>query len=272
MASSTVTGPDTVGHEQPRPVAIARVDPVAPGPPALAGALAAGVAIAASELVAGVVRGAPSLVVAIGSLVISLQPPGAKDVMVNLFGTNDKLVLNVARRPRRGRDRRRWPASWRPPARARGGRLRRLRPDRPAGGARDAAGLAPARGPERGRWRSAPGSRPFGCCSGPPGPTPAAPRASMSTTPSAPPGTPTAGAPTTLPAGRTSWSDAEWARRRFLIASAGTLAGAVVVGGVGRIARRRRALRGRRDLVEVAAGASAAAAAHGRPVDSRAPA
>jgi DMSO/TMAO reductase YedYZ molybdopterin-dependent catalytic subunit len=63
--------------------------------PALAGALAAGVAIAASELDAGVVHGTPSLVAAIGSLVISLQPPGAKDFMVNLFGTNDKLALNV---------------------------------------------------------------------------------------------------------------------------------------------------------------------------------
>src|SRR5450759_3209183 len=63
--------------------------------PAVAGALAAGVAIAASELVAGLVSGAPSLVAAIGSLVISLQPPGAKDVMVSLFGTNDKLALNI---------------------------------------------------------------------------------------------------------------------------------------------------------------------------------
>src|SRR5450759_766375 len=64
--------------------------------PAVAGALAAGVAIAASELVAGLVSGAPSLVAAIGSLVISLQPPGAKDVMVSLFGTNDKLALNIS--------------------------------------------------------------------------------------------------------------------------------------------------------------------------------
>jgi len=63
--------------------------------PAVAGALAAGVAIATSELVAGVVQGAPSLVATIGSLVISLQPPGAKDLVVNLFGTNDKLALNV---------------------------------------------------------------------------------------------------------------------------------------------------------------------------------
>ena len=65
------------------------------GPAALAGAIAAGLAIATAELFAGVVRGAPSLVIAIGSLVISLQPPGAKDVFVSLFGTNDKLALNV---------------------------------------------------------------------------------------------------------------------------------------------------------------------------------
>src|SRR5664279_206310 len=64
-------------------------------PAALAGTLAAGLAMAAAELFAGLVRGAPSLVIAIGSLVISLQPPGAKDVFVSLFGTNDKLVLNV---------------------------------------------------------------------------------------------------------------------------------------------------------------------------------
>ena len=64
-------------------------------PAALAGALAAGLAMAAAELFAGIVRGAPSLVIAIGSLVISLQPPGAKDVFVSLFGTNDKLALNV---------------------------------------------------------------------------------------------------------------------------------------------------------------------------------
>ena len=46
--------------------------------------------------VAGVVRGAPSLVTAVGSMVIALQPAGAKDLMVTWFGTNDKLVLNLA--------------------------------------------------------------------------------------------------------------------------------------------------------------------------------
>jgi DMSO/TMAO reductase YedYZ molybdopterin-dependent catalytic subunit len=63
---------------------------------ALAGAVAGGAGIAASELVAGVVPGTPSLIVAVGSLVIALQPPGAKDVVTSLFGTNDKTALNVA--------------------------------------------------------------------------------------------------------------------------------------------------------------------------------
>jgi DMSO/TMAO reductase YedYZ molybdopterin-dependent catalytic subunit/uncharacterized membrane protein YuzA (DUF378 family) len=53
------------------------------------------VAIAAAELFAGLVAGAPSLVVAVGDVVIALQPPGAKDLVVALFGTNDKLALQV---------------------------------------------------------------------------------------------------------------------------------------------------------------------------------
>jgi len=63
--------------------------------PALAGAIAAGVSMAVAELIAGFVSGAPSLIIAIGALVIDLQPPGAKDVVVSLFGTNDKLALNI---------------------------------------------------------------------------------------------------------------------------------------------------------------------------------
>jgi DMSO/TMAO reductase YedYZ molybdopterin-dependent catalytic subunit len=64
-------------------------------PAALAGAAAAAAGIAAAELVAGFVRGAPSLVLAIGTMLINLQPPGAKDVFVSLFGTNDKIALNA---------------------------------------------------------------------------------------------------------------------------------------------------------------------------------
>ena len=62
---------------------------------ALAGSLSAAVAVATSELIAGLVPGAPSLVIAMGALAISLQPPGAKDVMASLFGTNDKAALNI---------------------------------------------------------------------------------------------------------------------------------------------------------------------------------
>ena len=60
--------------------------------PALAGAAAGAAALAASELVAGL-SGAPPLIVAVGALAIDLQPPGAKDVVVSLFGTNDKPAL-----------------------------------------------------------------------------------------------------------------------------------------------------------------------------------
>ena len=63
---------------------------------AVAGALAALAGIAVGEFVAGIVAGAPSFVVAIGTLLIDVQPPGAKDVAVSLFGTNDKLALNLA--------------------------------------------------------------------------------------------------------------------------------------------------------------------------------
>jgi DMSO/TMAO reductase YedYZ molybdopterin-dependent catalytic subunit len=63
---------------------------------ALAGLVAGGLGVGLSELLAGVVAGAPSLVLSIGSLVIALQPPGAKQLMVDLFGEADKLVLNVA--------------------------------------------------------------------------------------------------------------------------------------------------------------------------------
>jgi len=62
---------------------------------ALAGATAGVAAVAAGELFAGFVADAPSLVVAVGDLVIALQPAGAKDLVVALFGTNDKLALQV---------------------------------------------------------------------------------------------------------------------------------------------------------------------------------
>jgi DMSO/TMAO reductase YedYZ molybdopterin-dependent catalytic subunit len=67
-------------------------DPLARLRPPLAGALGVLAAIGLSELVAGFL-GAPSLLAAVGSFVIDNQPPGAKDFVVGLFGTNDKLAL-----------------------------------------------------------------------------------------------------------------------------------------------------------------------------------
>ena len=62
---------------------------------AAAGAVSAGLALGVAELIAGLLPGAASLVAAVGQVVIDLQPPGAKDVVVALFGTNDKLALEV---------------------------------------------------------------------------------------------------------------------------------------------------------------------------------
>ena len=64
-------------------------------PAALAGILAVATALGVSELLAGLLPGATSLVAAVGQIVIDLQPPGAKDVVVSLFGTNDKLALEL---------------------------------------------------------------------------------------------------------------------------------------------------------------------------------
>jgi DMSO/TMAO reductase YedYZ molybdopterin-dependent catalytic subunit len=61
----------------------------------LAGAVSAGLALGLSEAIAAVLPGATSLVAAVGQRVIDLQPAGAKDVVVALFGTNDKLALEI---------------------------------------------------------------------------------------------------------------------------------------------------------------------------------
>ncbi|MBA3687478.1 MAG: molybdopterin-dependent oxidoreductase [Chloroflexi bacterium] len=66
------------------------------GAAAVAGIVAGGVALGATELLAGILPGAPSVVLEIGAFLISLQPPGAKQIVVDLFGTADKLALNLA--------------------------------------------------------------------------------------------------------------------------------------------------------------------------------
>lgn len=62
---------------------------------AMGGAVSALAALGVSELIAGILPGATSLVAAVGQVVIDLQPPGAKDLVVALFGTNDKLALEL---------------------------------------------------------------------------------------------------------------------------------------------------------------------------------
>ncbi|MGV8970578.1 MAG: oxidoreductase, partial [Microbacteriaceae bacterium] len=60
---------------------------------ALAGVVSAGVLLAIGELVSLVVGAASSPLLAVGSFVIDIFPPWAKDLVIALFGTNDKLVL-----------------------------------------------------------------------------------------------------------------------------------------------------------------------------------
>ncbi len=67
---------------------------------AVCGVAAAAVAIGVGEIVAALL-GSGSIISAVGALVISLQPPGAKDLMVTLFGENDKLALVHRDRHRR---------------------------------------------------------------------------------------------------------------------------------------------------------------------------
>ena len=62
---------------------------------AVAGIAATAVALGVSELLAGVLPGATSLVASIGQVIIDNQPAGAKDVVVSLFGTNDKLAFEL---------------------------------------------------------------------------------------------------------------------------------------------------------------------------------
>jgi len=62
---------------------------------AFAGLIGAAVALGVSELIAGILAPSSSLIAAVGQTVIDLQPPGAKDFVVSIFGTNDKLALEV---------------------------------------------------------------------------------------------------------------------------------------------------------------------------------
>jgi len=85
--SATATGASRAGSG----LSAGRADATA----AVAGLVAAGAALGTSEILAGILAGGSSLVAAVGQVVIDLQPPGAKDFVVALFGTNDKLALEV---------------------------------------------------------------------------------------------------------------------------------------------------------------------------------
>lgn len=62
-------------------------------PAAIAGAVAVAVGLAVVELAAQFVDGVPSLVTAVGSLVVPVVPPAIEDWAIAMFGTSDKGVL-----------------------------------------------------------------------------------------------------------------------------------------------------------------------------------
>jgi DMSO/TMAO reductase YedYZ molybdopterin-dependent catalytic subunit len=63
------------------------------GRAALAGLLSAAVALGVSELAAGALTGAPSLIVAVGDVVVDLVPLQIERAAIALFGTADKAAL-----------------------------------------------------------------------------------------------------------------------------------------------------------------------------------
>jgi DMSO/TMAO reductase YedYZ molybdopterin-dependent catalytic subunit len=62
---------------------------------AFAGAVAVGAALAVGELLAGLLPGVPSPLLAVARFIVDVQPPGAKQLVVDLFGTADKLVFQA---------------------------------------------------------------------------------------------------------------------------------------------------------------------------------
>ena len=60
-----------------------------------AGAVAVGAALAAGELLAGLLPGVPSPLLAVARFIVDIQPPGAKDLVVALFGEADKLAFEI---------------------------------------------------------------------------------------------------------------------------------------------------------------------------------
>src|SRR5438552_18949316 len=62
---------------------------------AFAGAVAVGAALAIGELLAGLLPGVPSPLLAVARFIVDVQPPGAIELVVGLFGEADKLAFQV---------------------------------------------------------------------------------------------------------------------------------------------------------------------------------
>lgn len=62
---------------------------------AFAGGVAVGAALAIGELLAGVLSGVPSPLLAVARFIVDVQPPGAKELVVALFGEADKVAFQV---------------------------------------------------------------------------------------------------------------------------------------------------------------------------------
>ena len=60
-----------------------------------AGAVAVGAALSTGELLAGLVPGIPSPLLAVARFIVDIQPAGAKELVVALFGESDKLAFEI---------------------------------------------------------------------------------------------------------------------------------------------------------------------------------
>ena len=68
---------------------------VPPGAAALAGAVAAGLALAITELLAGLIERVPSAVAAVVCQIVDDSPTFVKDFAIEVFGTADKGALAI---------------------------------------------------------------------------------------------------------------------------------------------------------------------------------
>jgi DMSO/TMAO reductase YedYZ molybdopterin-dependent catalytic subunit len=60
-----------------------------------AGAVAVGAALAPGELIPGLFPGVPAALLSVARFIVGVQPPGAKEIVVALFGEADKLAFQV---------------------------------------------------------------------------------------------------------------------------------------------------------------------------------